>query len=69
MHPDLTISEFAAVVRLAKVCESKIKRGEIPDPDTYHQTPYEEERIERLYASVRHLRGILEAKGLAGWKK
>ncbi|MFN8525996.1 MAG: sugar phosphate isomerase/epimerase family protein [Chloroflexota bacterium] len=64
-HPDLSVAELAELARLAKDCENRIARGEIQAKDAYQAVPESEQRIPSLQASVRHLREILDRRGLA----
>jgi sugar phosphate isomerase/epimerase len=64
LHPDLTVDELCDVMRLAVEYDAKVKQGHGVDRDAYFKIKYEEVRIERLQASVRHLRGIIADKGL-----
>ena len=69
MHPDMSVAELAELVRLAKVCEEKIKLAEIPDPIEYEAIPYENHWIERVQQSATHLNGIIEKNGFWGRKE
>jgi sugar phosphate isomerase/epimerase len=64
-HPDLTPGELADVVRLATSCEGRIARGEMLDAPTYEAIPLEEQQLENMRMSVKHLRGILDKRGLS----
>lgn len=66
LHPDLTASELAALVRLARRCEAKIGRGELARPAEYEVVPWEQQAMARLQATVQHLRAVLQSHGLAG---
>ncbi len=66
LHPDLTASDLAAVVRLARVCEARVGRGELVGPTEYEAIPWEQQATARLRATVQHLRDVLQTHGLAG---
>jgi sugar phosphate isomerase/epimerase len=66
LHPDLTVAELADLVRLAKECEIQIASGDIMDPPDYQALPYgEPEKLASIQAAVAHLRGLIQANGLA----
>jgi len=64
LHPDLTLEEFARVMRLAHLCEERIARGELENPDQYEAIPYAEQMEERLAFGRDFLNGLLLARGL-----
>jgi sugar phosphate isomerase/epimerase len=58
-QPDLTIFELSELVRLAKLCEWKIERGEILDPQAYAKIIFDEhEKATSLQKSADYLRTI-----------
>lgn len=59
LHPDLTCAEFGEVMRLVWQCETRIRSGELPDPQEYEAIPYLDQMLERLYFGRDYLRGLL----------
>jgi sugar phosphate isomerase/epimerase len=59
-HPELQLSELIELVHLAKIHESKVSVGELPDPKTYWDVPFADQWINRLSESAKYFRGILE---------
>ncbi len=55
-HPDLNSIELAECVRLARIGQRKIDRGEWPEPEEYERVPYLEEMEERLAAGRDYLK-------------
>lgn len=64
VHPDLTTAELIEVVRLARVTDEKIRRGEWVEPGEYERVPWANRQPEALLTSARYLRAILSAKEL-----
>jgi sugar phosphate isomerase/epimerase len=64
VHPDLSIPELLALVRLSKISENKITSGEILDPMEYERIPFEDQWIDRLHKSAKYLRDKLNKMGL-----
>lgn len=59
-HPDLTVAELAAYVRIVRRYEERIGRGEVPDPESYQARPFGyAEAIAYIEESALYLRGIL----------
>jgi sugar phosphate isomerase/epimerase len=59
-HPDLTVEEFAAFVRLVGQYEKRMARGEIPDHATYQAQPFGyTEAVAYIKDSAAHLRDLL----------
>lgn len=64
LHPDLTLDEYAAVMRIGVKCEEKMAAGELPHPDAYEPIPYLDELEERLAAGLNHLNGLIQGLDL-----
>jgi sugar phosphate isomerase/epimerase len=63
--PDLTDKDVAEFERLAKVCEDKIKNGEIFGIEEFNKLPFtDEDRIKSYKRGAEFLRSIIKAKGL-----
>ena len=60
------MAELAEIIRLARMCETKVASGEWPDPYQYEAIPFEEQWIERLNESSQFLYQILGNIGLDG---
>ena len=60
LHPDLTVEEFASVVKIAWTCQQKMANGELPDPETYEPIPYLEQLEDRLAAGRDYLNDMLD---------
>ncbi len=60
LHPDLTLDEYAEVMRLGVMCERKMAAGELPQPDAYEALPYLDELDERLTAGRDYLNDLLQ---------
>jgi sugar phosphate isomerase/epimerase len=59
-HPDLSMTEFAAVVRLTTECERRIASGAIPAVAEYHEQPFGlAAKEEFLRESVSYIRQIV----------
>jgi sugar phosphate isomerase/epimerase len=58
LHPDLTASELAELVRLARGFEERVARGEIPPAD-YEAIPWVDNAPSRLRQSLQHLRQVV----------
>jgi sugar phosphate isomerase/epimerase len=65
LHPDLTAAELAELVRHARVVEARVARGELAAPAAYEAVPWAEQALERLAATIAHLRAIRATHGLA----
>ncbi|MCC6173909.1 MAG: sugar phosphate isomerase/epimerase [Chloroflexi bacterium] len=52
-QPDLTVSEYAALVRHAVTCARRLASGEIADPEAFQSVPFS-----RFQESLRYLRGL-----------
>ena len=59
LHPDLTCAEFGKVISLVWQCETRIRSGDLPDPQEYEAIPYLDQMLERLYSGRDYLRGVL----------
>jgi sugar phosphate isomerase/epimerase len=64
LHPELTVSELASLVRLAHEFEERVGRGETPPPAAYETIPWADNAMARLHDSVQHLRAILQKQNL-----
>lgn len=64
VHPDLSLSEVAELVRLATICERRIAAGELMAPDAYEALSYWDEMDERLDSSRQYLQNTLRDMGL-----
>lgn len=62
-HPDLTPTELASVVRLARVSEQRIASGEWPDLTSYDAEDWSTQRYTRIDRSQRFLRELLSEEG------
>jgi len=60
LHPDLTVEEFASVLKIAWTCQQKMANGELPDPETYNAIPHLEELEDRLGFGRDYLNGMLD---------
>ncbi len=60
LHPDLSVEEFASVLKIAWTCQQKMMRGELPDPETYNAIPYLEQLEDRLGSGRDYLNGMLD---------
>src|SRR5262249_11997459 len=66
-HPDLTVEEFAAWIRLVKGFEGRVARGETVSPEALQATPFGyEDAVAYIEESAALLRGIVAGLGLAG---
>ena len=63
-HPDLTVEELASLVRLTRLSEEKIQKGEILDPESYEIIPWEDQIFTRMDTSLNYLQTIIRSKGL-----
>lgn len=64
LHPDLTIEEFASVLKIAWACQQKMACGELPDPETYNAIPYLEQLDDRLGSGRDYLNSMLDQLAL-----
>ena len=63
--PDLTDDDVAEFERSAKGCEDRMARGDILDVEAFRKLPFgHKERMESYQMGARHLRNIIEARGL-----
>jgi sugar phosphate isomerase/epimerase len=62
-HPDLTVEELAAVVRLARVSETRIASGDWPSLEAYDAPDWDAERYVRIERSRVYLRELLARLG------
>ena len=60
LHPDLVLEEFASVMQIAWICQQKMARDELPDPEIYNAIPYLEQLEERLGFGRDYLNGLLD---------
>jgi sugar phosphate isomerase/epimerase len=59
-HPDLTVAEFAAFVRIIRQYEKRMARGEISDHETYQAQPFGyAEAVGYIKESAAYLRDLL----------
>lgn len=64
-QPDLTTAELAELVRLARLCEERMVRGEIEPIDEVRAAPYGEDgRRASILSSAQYLRQVAGALGL-----
>jgi sugar phosphate isomerase/epimerase len=64
LHPDLTVSELASLIRFARKFEERVGRGETQPPAVYEAIPWADNAMARLHESVQHLREILQNQNL-----
>lgn len=63
--PDLTDDDIKEFVRLAKVCEEKIKSGEMTGVEEFNNLPFtNQDRLESYKKGASYLRKIIRTKGL-----
>ncbi len=60
LHPDLSIEEFASVMKIAWTCQQKMAIGDLPDPETYNAIPYLEQLEDRLGFGRDYLNDMLD---------
>lgn len=60
LHPDLTVEEFASVMKIAWTCQQKMANGELPNPETYNAIPYLDQLEDRLGAGRGYLNRMLD---------
>src|SRR5262245_61694714 len=66
-HPDLTVEEFAAWIRLVKGFEGRVARGETVAPEVLQATPFAyEDAVAYIKDGAALLRGIVADLGVAG---
>ncbi|HUX88175.1 MAG TPA: hypothetical protein VMW65_14325, partial [Chloroflexota bacterium] len=63
-HPDLTPVELAELVRVAHQCQTRIDRGDIPEPYHYEAVGWLAEGETRITESCTYLREVLGKVGL-----
>lgn len=64
LHPDLSVTELAEVVRLARHCEDRIAAGAIETPLVYRANESQARMLDNAQQSRDHLRTILESRCL-----
>ncbi|MCT9930777.1 sugar phosphate isomerase/epimerase [Planotetraspora sp. A-T 1434] len=58
-HPDLDVGELLELVRLARLCEERVREGVMPGPDDYYTDPYGVDRqLAFIARSAETLRAI-----------
>jgi len=60
LHPDLTVPEYAAVMRLAADGTHRVAAGSLPDPHTYDRIPHVEELVDRIAAARDYLNQLVD---------
>ena len=66
-HPDLTVAEFAAWIRLIKNFEKRVERGETVAPDVLQAQPFGyDEAVTYISDAAAYMRGIITECGLPG---
>lgn len=67
-HPDLSVEEYAAYIRMVRDYAERIASGVVPDRKAYIAWAVEnyhyDETVSYITKSAAHVRGICEAKGL-----
>jgi hypothetical protein len=59
-HPDQTLTEFAAYVKLVNRCQEQVRTGEVPDPEQYAATGFDDDdALAYIKDSAAYLRGLL----------
>ncbi len=64
LHPDLTLAEFAAFMRLVGQCQRRLAAGELGDPDACERIPFADDVKERLAAGGAYLKEMIAVLGL-----
>jgi sugar phosphate isomerase/epimerase len=64
-HPDLNLAEMGELIRLTRICEVKLQKGEIDDIDAYEAIPYKEQMLDRLNTSMNYLKATIKDQKLA----
>lgn len=64
-HPDLNLAEMGELIRLAQLCEVKIRQGEIENVEDYEAIPYKEQMLDRLQTSMDYLNGLIQKLSLS----
>lgn len=58
-HPDLTVAEFAAYLKMVRDYEERIVSGEVPDLDAYAEQPFGyAETVRYITGSAAHIREV-----------
>jgi sugar phosphate isomerase/epimerase len=63
-HPDLTAAELAELVRVARVWQARIDRGETAEPHAYEAAIWQATADERIDSARAHLQEVLRRTGL-----
>lgn len=63
-HPDLNLAEMGELIRLAQICEVKLREGEIKNIEEYEAIPFENQMIDRLRTSMDYLNRVIHENKL-----
>ena len=62
---DLNLAEMGELIRLAQLCEVKIRQGEIENVEDYEAIPFKEQMLDRLKTSMDYLNGLIQELSLS----
>jgi sugar phosphate isomerase/epimerase len=64
-HPDVTVPEYAAFIQLVNACQARMDAGEILDPATYREKPFDfGAAVDLITAGAAHMRAVCAELGL-----